>query len=131
MVIKNSQLGNSAIEALNNLIEMDINAGTAFKLTRLVKELSSILEDKVTTEKKILNKWIEKDVEGNPIVPKDKDGNEIEGSVNITDMNSFNEEMKELMEVENTVDFEKIDFDDLGLKTAKVKDLMVLDFLFK
>ena len=39
--IKNAQLNNDAITALNNLIEMDIKAGAAFKLMRIIKEISS------------------------------------------------------------------------------------------
>ena len=36
IVIKNSQLNNETISALNNLIELDINAVTAFKLTKII-----------------------------------------------------------------------------------------------
>ena len=32
--------------------------------------------------------------------------------------------------IENNVAFEKIQFEDLGLVTAKIKDIMRLDFLF-
>jgi hypothetical protein len=34
------------------------------------------------------------------------------------------------MDVENEIPFEKINFEDLELQTAKVKDLMKLEFLF-
>ena len=34
------------------------------------------------------------------------------------------------MSIENEVNFDKIKFEDLELKTAKVKDLIKLDFLF-
>jgi hypothetical protein len=54
----------------------------------------------------------------------------IEGSVSITDVASFTKEMEELMNFENEVNFDKMNFDDLGLLTAKVKDIMTLDFLF-
>jgi hypothetical protein len=52
----------------------------------------------------------------------------IEGSVSITDVASFTKEMEELMNFENEVNFDKMNFDDL--LTAKVKDIMTLDFLF-
>jgi hypothetical protein len=52
----------------------------------------------------------------------------IEGSVSITDVASFTK-MEELMNFENEVNFDKMNFDDLGLLT-KVKDIMTLDFLF-
>jgi hypothetical protein len=128
--VKNSQLNQEAIEALNNLIELDINASVAFKLTRIIKELSSIVDDKSKMEKRIFDKWIEKDESGDPVPAKDKDGNVIDGLVNLTDADQFSKEMESLMNTENEIPFDKINFDDLQMKTAKVKDLMKLEFLF-
>ena len=130
IVIKNSQLNDETIGALNYLIEMDINAGSAFRLTRIIKELSSIVEDKVKMEKRILDKWTEKDEAGNVIQAKDEAGNFIEGAVNIKDANAFTEEMSILMDTENEISYDKLKFDDLNLKTAKVKDLIKIEFLF-
>ena len=56
IIIKNSQINNDTIQALNNLIELDINASVAFRLMRIIKELSSIVDDKLKMEKKILEK---------------------------------------------------------------------------
>lgn len=130
IVIKNSQLNDETIGSLNSLIEMDINAGAAFRLTRIIKELSSIVEDKVKMEKRILDKWTDKDEAGNPIQAKDEAGNVIEGAVNIKDANAFTEEMSILMESENEISYDKIKFEDLNLQTAKVKDLIKIEFLF-
>lgn len=128
--IKNSQLNNETIEALNTLIELDINASSAFKLTRVIKEISSIVEDKIKTEKRIFDKYVAKDENGNPLPAKNENGDVIEGAVNINDPESFTKEMSDLMNVEVELNYDKIDFDNLGLKTAKVKDLIKLDFLF-
>ena len=130
IIVKNSELNSETIEALNSLIELDINATSAFRLTRIIKEISSIVEDKLATEKKILGKYVEKDSEGNTIRPKDESGNIVEDAVNITNVEEFSKEMNELMSIENEVNFDKIKFEDLELKTAKVKDLIKLDFLF-
>ena len=130
IVIKNSQLTNETVAALNTLIELDINASTAFKLTRIIKELSSIVDDKLKMEKMIFDKWVEKDENGEPVVPKNEDGTPVEGAVNITNMEEFTKEMEQLMSVENEIPFDTISFEDLGLTTAKVKDLIKLDFLF-
>ena len=130
IVIRNSQLNNETIEALNNLIELDINASSAFRLTRIIKDLSSIVEDKLSMEKRILEKWVEKDENGEIVRPKDQAGNVVEDAVNIVNVDEFTKEMNELMAVENTLDFEKLNFDDLRLETAKVKDLIKLEFLF-
>lgn len=128
--VKNFQLTADAIQSINNLLELDINAAAAFRLTRIIKELSSIVDDKVKMEKRILDKYIEKDGSGNPIRPKDESGNEIPDSVNITNMDDFTKEMTLLMDMENEISYERIKFEDLKLETAKVKDLMKIEFLF-
>jgi hypothetical protein len=130
IVIKNSQLNAETIEALNQLIEMDINAGSAFRLTRILKEISSIVEDKLKAEKRILEKYTEKDEDGNPTVAKDKDNNIIQGAVNLNNPDGFTKEMSELMDIDITINHDRINFDDLNLSTAKVKDLLRIDFLF-
>ena len=43
IILKNSQLNDDTISALNTLIDLDINAQAAFRLMRIIKELSSIL----------------------------------------------------------------------------------------
>lgn len=131
IVIKNLQLNDDTIAAINTLIDLDINATVAFRLTRIIKELSSILDDKVKMEKRILDKWTVKDENGVPTPAKDAEGNVIEGAVNISDSQSFSNEMDALMDIENEIPYEKISFEDLGLKTAKVKDLIKLEFLFQ
>lgn len=130
IIVKNSQLTHETIAALNTLIELDIAAGVAFKLTRIIKELSSIVEDKLKMEKRILDKWVEKNEQGNPVLAKDQNGEIIEGTVNITNIDEFTKEMSELMEIETEIPFDKINFEDLSLTTAKVKDLIKLEFLF-
>lgn len=128
--IKNSQLSNETLGVLNQLIELDINASAAFRLTRIIKHISSIVEDKMKSEKKIYDKWILRDEDGNPVIPKDEQGKLINGSVSIKDMNAFTQEMTELLEVENEIPFEKLNFEDLNLQTAKIKDLIKVEFLF-
>ncbi len=128
--IKNAQLSSETIDSLNKLIDLDINASVAFRLTRIIKEISSIVDDKVKMERRILDKFSEKGEDGAALQPKDEIGNPIPGAVNITNMSDFSREMTDLMEVENEVPYEKINFDDLNLQTAKVKDLIKLEFLF-
>lgn len=128
--IRNSDLNNETISIINQFIEMDINAVAAFRLSRIIKHISSILEDKLKAEKKIYDKWIIRDEFGNPIHPKDDNDNEMLDSFAISDMNSFTKEMSDLMNVENEIPFDKLNFEDLELKTAKIKDILKLDFLF-
>lgn len=131
IIVKNSQLSNETVSALNTLVEMEINASVAFRLMRIIKELTSIIDDKLKMERRILDKYTEKDESGNPIGAKDDGGNPIDGAVNITNVDLFTSEMQSLMDIENEIPYEKIDFEDLNLKTARVKDLIKLEFLFK
>lgn len=130
IILKNSQLNDETIIALNTLIDLDINASAAFRLMRIIKELSSILDDKIKMEKRILEKWTAKDEEGNPTPAKDESGKVVEGAVNITDSTAFTKEMEALLEIENEIPYDKIKFEELNLQTAKVKDLIKLEFLF-
>lgn len=128
--VKNSQLNNESLEVLSNLIEMDINATAAFKLSRIIKVITSIVDDKVKSERKIYDKWVVKDSSGNYLHPKDENGNDIKSSVNISDLEGFTKDMSDLMDIENEIPFDKINFEDLQLQTAKIKDLIKVDFLF-
>lgn len=128
--IKNSDLNNETISIINQFIEMDINAVAAFRLSRIIKYISPILEDKLKAEKKIYDKWIIRDEFGNPVHPKDNNGVEMLDSFAISDMNAFTKEISDLMNVENEIPFDKLNFEDLDLKTAKIKDILKLDFLF-
>jgi hypothetical protein len=129
--VKNSQLSNDSLQALNDLIDKDINAKAAFKITRIVKYLSSIVEDKVKMEKKIFDKWVQKDENGNPVRAKDDNGDIIQDTVLISNVDEFSKEMSDLLNIENDVPYEKVKFEDLGLNTIKVKDLIKIDYLFE
>lgn len=129
--VKNSELTKNTIDAINNLMEMDINASCAFKLMKIVKDLSETIETKNSAEKKLIDRYAEKDESGNYVVPVDQNGNPIEDSLNIKNIEEFTKEMKDLMDVENELLHDKLNIDDLGLKTAKIKDLISLEFLFE
>ena len=64
MIIKNSQLDQSAIEAINEMIELEISALSAFKLVKLVKELDEIVKAKTKGEVAVVQKYAKKDEEG-------------------------------------------------------------------
>lgn len=129
-IVKNSQLTNDVIQVLNNVIELDIEASSAFKLSRIIKELSSIIEDKAKAEKKIFDKWAQKDENGNFVLATAESGDIIENSVLLLDPISFNNEMEQLLSIESHIYQDKLNFDDLKLKTAKVKDILKVEFLF-
>jgi hypothetical protein len=130
ILIKNSQLNTETLTVLNKLMDMDINAKLAFRLMKIMKEISSLVDDKLKLEKKILDKNLERDENGDPVLATDDTGDIIPGAVKVKDSETFNRAMFELMNIENEVGYEKIDFDDLNLETIKVKELMQIEFLF-
>lgn len=130
MEVNNSQLNNDTIQSLNTLIDLDINAVSAFKLTRIIKDISEIVELKLKMEKKILEKYAEKNENGEFTRPLDESGNPMTEAVNILDVPAFTSEMSELMNMTHNLNHEKLNFEDLNLQTAKVKDLIKLEFLF-
>jgi len=130
IVVKNSQLNTETLTVLNKLMDMDINAKLAFRLMKIMKEISSLVDDKLRLEKRILDKNMEKDENGEPILATDENGNVIPGALKVKDVESFNKAMHELMNVENEVGYEKINFEELNLVTIKVKELMQIEFLF-
>jgi hypothetical protein len=82
-------------------------------------------------ETRVLDKWTAKDENGNHTPALGEDGNIIEGAVNITDSSAFSKEMEALLSIDNEIPYDKIKFEELNLQTAKVKDLIKLDFLFE
>jgi hypothetical protein len=127
---KNSDLDQDTIESINKLVDMDINASCAFKLTKIIKEISSIIDSKSETEKKILTKYAEKDSNNEFIVPKNDLGETIEGTVSIKEVEKYTKEMSDLMNTDNELAYDQILFESLELKTAKIKDLFKISFLF-
>ena len=130
ILVKNSQLDKGTIDSLNILLELNLPAGVAFQLMRIVKEISSLVDDKILLEKKVVERYTEKDSDGNPVFAKDNNGNVIPNSLKIKDVNKFNEEIDDLNSVENNIPYEKVNFEDLKLDTVRVKDLIKLEFLF-
>jgi len=130
IVVKNSQLNTDTLSVLNKLMDMEMNAKLAFQLMKIMKEISSLVDDKLKLEKKILDKYTEKDEDGNVIPATDENGQMIPGAIKVKDSDEFNKAMYELMMMENEVGYDKLNFDDLNLTTIKVKELMQIEFLF-
>jgi hypothetical protein len=131
MIIKNSQLDKSTIESLNILVELNVPLKIAFQLVRIIKEISSLVEDKLKIEKKILDKYIEKDTSGNPLPALDDNGNVIPNAAKVKDIDNFNLEMEELNSIKTELPFDKIKIEDLNLDTIRVRDLIRIEFLFE
>lgn len=130
ILVKNSELNKSTVDSLNILLELNLPAKSAFKLMRIVKEISSLVDDKMKLEGKLLDRHMERDEAGNPILAIDENGNTIPNAAKVRDIEKFNQEIEELNSIENEIPYDKIDFEELNLETIRVKDLIKLEFLF-
>lgn len=130
MTIKNKNLNSEVINVINDLLEQQMNASGAFKLVRVLKALEPLIEAKMGAEKRIYDKWVRKDEDGNFSTPVDEEGNPIPGAVEIINMEEFDQELNELNGIENDIPYDQMEFSELGLETIRPKDILTLDFLF-
>lgn len=135
MKIKNSQLDQEAVASLNELIEKDISAVVAFQLTGVVKELADIDKNKTAAEMKLIKKYANKDEAGNILPVKNEAGEDVANTFEIPNelISEFNQEMQDLLDFENDIDFEQIKVSDLKIgdnEKFSIKKAMKLDFLF-
>ena len=130
IIVRNSQLNLETVEALNLLLDLKLPTKSAFKLVKMIKEVSSLIDDKLKLEKKILDRNVERDQMGNVVVGTDQMGNPIPNTFKIKNMEEFNAEMEELNSIENELPFDKLDIDDLAIDSISVRDLMKIEFIF-
>ena len=128
--IKNSQLNKEAIEILNGLLDKEINASCAFNLMKIIRTITPIIDDKIKLESKIMEKWVLRDEHGSVVKPTDAAGNIIEDAFKVKDIEMFNKEMFDFMDIEHTIEHNKIRFDDMGLDKVRAIDLLKVEFLF-
>ncbi len=129
MTISNKNLNHDVINTINTLLEQKMNAPAAFKLTRILKEIEPLIEAKMSAEKRIYNKWLLVDENGDPVRPLDENGEIIPDAIQITDVQQFDKEMRELNEIETNIPYDKLNFDEMGVDTIKPKDILLLDFM--
>ena len=131
ITVKNSQLDQETISIINEVVEMDVKALAAFRLMKIIKEIDEIVKSRQESELNLVRRYAEKEEDGSIKKPLDENGNPINGSFEISDENKeeFNKQINELLEYENTLDFDPIKIDDLGLEKISVKKLIKLDFL--
>lgn len=115
-----------AVPALNSLSETKLPVKTSYIVAKNISELSKLLEDINKIKDGIIDKWMEKDKNGNPI----KSG-EQEGSFKLKKDNKYHKEMEELFEIENEVKITKVKLDDLGDIDISPGTLISLDWMIE
>lgn len=131
ITVKNRQLDTETISILNEIVDMDIKALSAFKLMKIIKEIDEIVKNRQESELNLVKRYAEKDEDGSIKTPLDENGNPVNGSFEVSDENKdeFNTQINELLDYENSLDFDQLKFEDVGLEKISVKKLIKLDFL--
>ena len=101
----------------------------SFIIYRNIKKLIPIIQDIENNRKDLLQKYMKKDDNGNPVITDNK--------YDLTDLNAFNKQMNELLNTDINIDFDKISkfdiqrcdedkFDSLTLEEiAVLQDFMI------
>ena len=124
MIIKNEKLVNS-IGVLSKLTNMELPIKLSYAFSKNITKIDRELTVYNKEREKLIEKYGEKDKEGKLKTKED-------GTINIIDIDSFNKDLKEILEIETEVDIHVID---LGKINADINitpgELMVIDYMFK
>lgn len=124
MRLSNEKLVNSigVLSKLTNM-ELPIKLSYAFSknITKIDRELTAYNKER----QKLIEKYGEKDEEEKLKTKED-------GTINILDLDSFNKDLKEILEIETEVDIHVIDLDKVDVNiNITPGELMVIDYMFK
>jgi hypothetical protein len=128
--IKYKDLTADVVTAVGILADKPISAVCAFKISRIIRELNNLMNDKQVSEAKILDKFAAKDENGEYVRFVLEDGTVDQSRIRVEDPEGYQTEMTELMELVVELEQEKLNFEDLRLDVATSKELYPLDFLF-
>ncbi len=123
ITVKYGQL-KASIESIEKLIDLDLSIKTAIKLTKITNKISEELEIKDSVSKKIEEKYLPYDDEGEIIFNDDE-----KSQYTPTDPESRYKEIVELNNEEITIDYKKIKVDEFGDVKMKPKDIMPIEWL--
>ena len=125
MKITNQQVFDS-IGALQELMGTSLPITLSFKLSKVAKDMDPIIKSIEELRKKSIDKYTEKDDDGNPMTIEDQPG-----MVKITDPDALSADLEELFGIEvdvnvDTIEFSSFEASDVNIKPAT---LLALDWL--
>lgn len=124
MIIKNEKLVNSIV-VLSKLTQMELPIKLSYALSKNITKIDRELAVYNKERQKLIEKYGEKDKEGKLKTKED-------GTININDIDSFNNDLKEILEIETEVDIHLIDLDKVNVDVNITPgELMVIDYMFK
>lgn len=124
MKLRNEKIVNS-IHVLSKLTNMDLNIKVSYAIAKNISKIKKELEVYDKEKAKLIDKYCEKDKEGNLKIDKDR-------KTKIIDQENWNKDFKELLEIENEIDIHKINEEDLFKCNCNITpgELMLIDYMF-
>lgn len=124
MKLSNEKLVNS-IGVLSKLTNMELPIKLSYTISKNIAKIDRELTAYNKEREKLIEKYGEKDEEGNL---KTKEDN----TINILDIDSFNNDLKEILEIETEVDIHVIELEKVDVDiNITPGELMVIDYMFK
>ena len=114
IIVKNASLGKETVDALNSIIVQKVPVKTSYKLIGIIRKVNSLLSEVSKRRQELVNKHIERDEKGNPVLAMDNEGNIVPDRANIADKDKYREELVEFLNQEQVLDSPSmLDDDDL------------------
>ena len=124
MKLSNEKLVNS-IGVLNKLTNMELPIKLSYAISKNITKIDRELTAYNKEREKLINKYGEKDEEGNLKTKED-------GTINILDIDSFNKDLKEILDIETEVDIHLIDLEKVNVDiNITPGELMLVDYMFE
>lgn len=124
MKLRNEKIVNS-IHVLSKLTNMDLNIKVSYAVAKNISKIEKELEVYNKEKAKLIDKYCEKDKEGNLKIDKD-------GNTKIINQENWSKDFKELLQIENEIDIHKINEEDLFKCNFNITpgELMLIDYMF-
>ena len=124
MKLSNEKLVNS-IGVLSKLTNMELHIKLSYAFSKNITNIDRELVAYNKERQKLIEKYGEKDKEGNLKTKED-------GTINILNIDNFNKELKEILEIETEVDIHLIDLESTNVDiNITPLELMLIDYMIK
>ena len=124
MKLSNERSVNS-VGVLSKLTNLELPIKLSYAFSKNITKIDAELKAYNMEREKLLNKYGEKDEEGNLKQSED-------GKVNILDIENFNKEITELLQCESEIDIHLIDLESINTDIKITPgELMIIDYMFK
>ena len=126
LVLTYEQIINS-IEGVKILLDAEVSYATGLKITKNIQALESILAEYATEERKLAEKYFEKDETGNYIINEGGTGFKLTPET----ADQYRNDLQALLHFENEVTVYKLSMRELENVIIKPRFIMLIDFMIE